>query len=717
MHENKTTVINKESSLRKRKNNNSDDLQLSRRSFLKVSGCGIFIFMSTGMSSTFDLKQRGRGYPTDLNAYLKFGEDGRVSLYCSKIEMGQGIITSMAQMLAEELDVSLDSIDMVMGDTRLCPWDSGTTGSRSTKYYGPPLRKAGAEARAILLQMASEKLNVEIERLIVKNGIVSDKQNSNRQVTYAELTKGNKIERHISDIPIKLVSDHTVSGKPIRRMDAMAKVKGEAKYTGDLKLPGMLYAKVLRPPSHDAIMESVDVSDVSKVKDAIMIKEDGLIAVLHENPDLAAKALGRVSVKWKETGSDLDNNSIFDHLKKSASEGRIHVEKGNLSEGYETSYQLIESEFYNHYVAHAPSEPYAVLAHVEDEKVTIWASTQAPFRVRGTAAVTLNIEEDQVHVITPFLGCGLGGKKSGRQITEAVKLSKISGHPVQLAWTRQEEFFYDTFRPAAVVQLKSGLDSKGLITSWGCDILFTGSRSSEPIYNIPNFMVKTSGDRNAHPFATGAWRGPGSNTNVFAMESHTDILAQVAGMDPLSFRMKNLTDDRMIRVLEVAAEKFGREISKGPSGSGYGISCTNYLNSYVATIAEVSVNRSSGQVKVDRVVCAQDMGEIINPQGAELQIEGGITMGLSAALSEEIKFTGGKIHSRNYNSYEITKFSKAPKVDVVLIDNPDLAPQGCGEPAITTVGAAIANAIFDAVGARLHTLPMTPERILAAMDK
>ncbi|MGD9329046.1 MAG: molybdopterin-dependent oxidoreductase [Cyclobacteriaceae bacterium] len=717
MHENKTTGINKESSLRKRKNNNSDDLQLSRRNFLKVSGCGIFIFMSTGMSSAFDLKQRGRGYPTDLNAYLKIGEDGRVSLYCSKIEMGQGIITSMAQMLAEELDVSLDSIDMVMGDTRLCPWDSGTTGSRSTKYYGPPLRKAGAEARAILLQMASEKLNVEIERLIVKNGIVSDKQNSNKQVTYAELTKGSKIEQHISDVPIKLVSEHTVSGKPIRRMDAMAKVKGEAKYTGDIKLPGMLYAKVLRPPSHDAILETVDVSDASKVKDAIVIKEDDLIAVLHENPDLAAKALDQVSVKWKETVSDLDNNSIFDHLKNSAPDGRIHVEKGNLSEGYETSDQLIESEFYNHYVAHAPSEPYAVLAHVEDEKVTIWASTQAPFRVRRTAAEALNIEEDQVHVMTPFLGCGLGGKKSGRQITEAVKLSKISGHPVQLAWTRQEEFFYDTFRPAAVVQLKSGLDSKGLITSWGCDILFTGSRSSEPIYNIPNFMVKTSGDRDAHPFGTGAWRGPGSNTNVFAMESHTDILAQAAGMDPLSFRMKNLTDDRMIRVLEAAAEKFGREISKGPSGSGYGISCTNYLNSYVATIAEVSVKRSSGQVKVDRVVCAQDMGEIINPQGAKLQIEGGITMGLSAALSEEIKFTGGKIHSRNYNSYEITKFSKAPKVDIVLIDNPDLAPQGCGEPAITTVGAAIANAIFDAVGARLYTLPMTPERILAAMDK
>jgi CO/xanthine dehydrogenase Mo-binding subunit len=201
------------------------------------------------------------------------------------------------------------------------------------------------------------------------------------------------------------------------------------------------------------------------------------------------------------------------------------------------------------------------------------------------------------------------------------------------------------------------------------------------------------------------------------MESHTDILAQAAGMDPLSFRRKNLTDERMINVLEAAAGKFGHVISKGPSGSGYGISCTNYLNSYVATMAQVAVNRSTGQVKVERVVCAQDMGEIINPQGAKLQIEGGITMGLSAALSEEIEFTGGKIHTKNYNAYHITRFSEAPKVEVILIENPDLAPQGCGEPAITTVGAALANAIFDSVGIRLYTLPMTPERILAAMDK
>jgi isoquinoline 1-oxidoreductase len=690
--------------------------RLTRRDFLKTSGSGVFIFFTAGNISRIFLKQPRRGYPADFNAYLKIGDDGRVSLFCSKIEMGQGIITSMAQMLAEELDVTLDSIDMVMGDTMLCPWDSGTTGSRSTKYFGPPLRRAGAEARAILLQMASEELNIARERLVVKNGVVSDKINADNKVTYAELVKGKQIDRHIPGVPIKPISEHTVSGTPTLRTDARAKVTGEAKFTSDIILPGLLYAKVLRPPSHDATLISVDVSKALNLTGAIVIQEAGLIAVLHEKLDLAEYALASVSSKWDVPEPKVDNRSIFDYLKKNAPDGRVHVQKGNLADGHTAAKQRVESEFYNHYVAHAPIEPYAVLANVEDKQVTVWASTQPPFRVQRTVAETLEVSEENVHVITPFVGGGFGGKKSGQQISEAVKLSKITGHPVQLAWTRREEFFYDTFRPAALVQLESGLNAEGHITFWDCDILFTGSRSSEPIYDIPHFRVTTRSARSVHPFGTGAWRGPGSNTNVFAMESHTDILAQTAGMDPLLFRVNNLTDERMIRVLNAAADKFGYNIKRSPSGMGYGISCTNYLNTYVATIAHVSVNKSTGKVKVKRIVCAQDMGEIINPQGAKLQVEGGITMGLSAALYEEVEFSGGKIMTRNFDSYQITRFTDIPMIEVILVDNPDIPPQGCGEPAITTVGAALANAIFDAVGARLYTLPMTPERILEAIS-
>jgi nicotinate dehydrogenase subunit B len=690
--------------------------QFTRRDFLRISGCGIFIFISETTFGVSLLQQRGSAYPTDFNAYLKVGEDGRVSVFCSKIEMGQGIITSMAQMLADEMDVALDSIDMVMGDTMLCPWDSGTTGSRSTKYYGPPLRKAGAEARAVLLQLASEKLNIATDHLRVKNGVVSDKLNSSTEATYAELVRGKQIDRHISDVPIKSLSEHSISGTPTQRMDALSKVRGEAKFTGDIILPGMLHAKILRPPSHDARLVSIDTSKVQNITGAILIQEKGLVAVLHENPELAVYALALISAKWDIPEPKVDNRSIFEYLKEAAPEGRVHIEEGNLTDGRIAAIQKVDSEFYNHYVAHAPMEPYTVLAQVESEKVTVWASTQAPFRVRQTVAETLDIPEDKVHVITPFVGGGFGGKKSGQQISEAVKLSKITGHPVQLAWTRREEFFYDAFRPAALVQMKSGINTEGHITFWECEILFTGSRSSEPIYNIPHFRVKTRSTSNVHPFQTGAWRGPGSNTNVFAMESHTDILAQAAGMDPLEFRLKNLSDERMIRVLNAAANQFGQNFSRGPSGLGYGIACTNYLNTYVATIAHVSVNKTTGKVKVEHLVCAQDMGEIINPQGAKIQIEGGITMGLSAAVSEESEFSGGNIITENFDSYQITRFSDAPSIDIILVDNRDIPPQGCGEPAITTVGAALANAIFDACGARVYILPMTPERILAAME-
>jgi len=564
--------------------------------------------------------------------------------------------------------------------------------------------------------MASEKLNIPAERLEVIDGIISESADATNKISYADLVKGKRIERHLSDVQIKPVSAHTVAGNPVLRTDSTLKITGKARYAGDIVQPGMLYARVLRPPSHGAAIISVDVSRAQEMKGITVIQEDDLVATLHENRWMAEKALSLISVRWDVPEPKVDNTSIFDALKRSAPEGRIYVEQGNLAEGQETAKHNVRSEFNTHYVAHAPLEPYTVVAQVEGERATVWASTQAPFQVQRTAAETLGIPEENVHVITPFVGGGFGGKKSGKQISDAVRCSKLTGRPVQLAWTREEEFFYDAFRPAAVVRLSSGLDAHGHITFWECDLLFPGSRSSEPIYDIPHFRVISRSGDDVHPFHTGAWRGPGSNTNVFAMESHTDLLAQAAGMDPLSFRMHNLTDKRMIRVLRAAADQFGESFRKGPSGMGYGIACTNYLNTCVATIAHVSVNPVTGRAKVNRMVCAQDMGEIINPQGARLQIEGGITMGLSAALSEEIAFSGGTIQTENFDTYQITRFSDMPQIEVVLIDNPELAPQGCGEPAITTVGAALANAIFDAAGARVHTLPMTPRRIMSAMN-
>ncbi len=694
---------------------------LDRREFLKLVGSGIVVFFTTG--DPFALQQRrDRGYPEDFNAYLRIGEDGRVSCFTGKIEMGQGIHTSLAQMLAEELDVALDKVDMVMGDTDLCPYDSGTFGSRSTKYFGPPLRQAAAEARAILIQLASEQLRVDQRNLVVKEGLIFHQQNPQKKISYAQLAQGKKIQRHLEEKPpIKPHRTHTISGRPTDRMDALKKVTGEAKFAGDIRSPGMLHAKILRPPAHGAKLKSVDVSAAKEIKGVKIVQDEDLIAVLHEHPDMAEEALGLIKAQFEPSRSQLDNQSIFSHLKDSAQEGDVVTEKGNIEDGKRLSAKTFDNTYYNHYVAHAPSEPHTALVNIEGNKATVWASTQSPFRAQAEVAQVLGFPQEKVRVITPFVGCGFGGKNQGYQIVEAARLARLTGKPVQVAWSRKEEFFYDTFRPAAIIDIKSGLDGSNKIVFWEYHNYFAGDRSSQPFYDIPHFRVLSMGRQgrseggSVHPFGTGAWRGPGSNTNVFAMESQVDVMAEAAGMDPLKFRLHNLDNERMKRVLMAAAEKFGRSFSRAPSGKGYGLACTDYLGTYLATIAEVDVNKNRGEVQVKRVVCAQDTGEVINPDGVRIQIEGCITMGLGYCFTEEIRFSNGRILDENFDTYKIPRFSWTPQIETVLIDNPEMPPQGCGEPAITSMGAVLANALYDAIGKRMFTLPMTPDRIKEAL--
>jgi isoquinoline 1-oxidoreductase len=694
------------------------DFTLDRREFFKLVGGGIVVFFTTGDLEALQ-QRRGRGYPEDFNAYLRIGEDGRVSCFTGKIEMGQGVHTSLAQMLAEELDVSLDMVDMVMGDTLLCPYDSGTFGSRSTKYFGPPLRQAAAEARAVLIQLASEKLGVPKEKLKVKDGIIFVTNGSAIKTSYADLAKGEKIERHLEPKPpIKHYSKHTISGKPTDRLDSKLKVTGEAKFAGDIYPEGMLHAKILRPSAHGAKLKSVDTSAAKNIDGIQIIKEGDMVAVLHKHPDVAEEALRLIKAQFEPSGSKLDNQNIFQHLKDSAPEGNVVTEKGKIEEGERLSDKIFDTAYYNHYVAHAPSEPHTAVVQINGDHATVWPSTQSPFRAQRELVQVLGFPQEKVRVITPFVGCGFGGKNQGNQVTEAALLAKLSGKPVQVAWTRKEEFFYDTFRPAAVIDIKSGLDSAKKIVFWDYHNYFAGDRSSQPFYNIPHYRVLSmggwggrSGGGSVHPFGVGAWRGPGSNTNVFAIESHIDVMAEAAGMNPLDFRLHNLTDDRMKRVLMVAAEKFGKTFAKAPSGKGYGLACTDYLGTYLATMAEVQVNKNDGKVQVVRVVCAQDTGEVINPEGVRMQIEGCITMGLGYCFTEEIRFSQGRILDENFDTYEIPRFSWTPKIETVLVDNPEMPPQGCGEPAITTMGAVIANAIYDAIGKRMFTLPMTPARI------
>jgi isoquinoline 1-oxidoreductase len=703
--------------------NEDESVNMDRREFLKLLGGGIFILFYAGDSDVLaQARRRRRGYPTDFNAYLRIGEDGRVSCFTGKIEMGQGIVTSLAQMLAEELDVPLDIVDMVMGDTDRCPWDMGTFGSLSTKYFGPPLRQAAAEARVVLIQLAAEHLQVSPEQLAVKDGTIFKKNNPKKKVSYAQLTKGKRIERHLKEKPpIKHYSKHTISGKSANRKDALDKVTGKAAFAGDIRPPGMLYARLLRPPAHGAKLKRVDTSAARKVKGVQIVEDGELTAVLHEYPDEAEKALGMIKAQFDLPENKVNNQTIFQHLLNVAPPGEIVTRAGNLEEGKKQAAKTCEAKYFNHYVAHAPLEPHTAVVNIEGNKASVWASTQTPFRARDEVARTLGLPSKNIRVITPFVGGGFGGKTRNQQVVEAARLAKLTGKPVQVAWSRQEEFFYDTFRPAAIIDIKSGINSSNEIVFWDYNIYFAGSRSSEPFYNIPHYRVVSTGGwrggSGTHPFGTGAWRGPGSNSNVYAIESHIDMMAEKAGTDPLAFRLKNLKDKRMKNVLRAAADMFGRSFSKLPGGKGYGIACTDYRGTYLATMAEVKVDAKKGEIRVERVVCAQDTGEVINPVGVKLQIEGCIIMGLGYVLTEEIHFRGGDILDKNFDTYELPRFSWLPEIEVCLVDNPGIPPRGCGEPAITSMGGVIANAVYDAIGVRLFELPMTPERVKAALQR
>jgi isoquinoline 1-oxidoreductase len=523
-------------------------------------------------------------------------------------------------------------------------------------------------------------------------------------------------------VSVKKPGEFKIMNKSLVRRDAQEKVTGKAKYAGDIQLPGMLHARILRPPAHDSKLISADVSEAKQVDGVQVIKEGDFVAVLHKYPDVADAALSKIKAKFETPKSDLNDKNIFDHLLKVAPAGKVVAKEGNLQAGESGAKTLVEATYFNDYVAHSPMEPHTAVANVEGGKATVWASTQNPFTAKEEIAKELGFPSENVRVITPFVGGGFGGKTRNLQAVEAARLSKIAGKPVQVAYNRKEELFYDAFRPAAVVKIKSGITEKGKISFWDYHVYFAGERGSQMFYDIPNHSTNAYnsswvGAAGSHPFLTGPWRAPGNNTNSYAREVQIDMMAEKAGMDPVEFRLQNLVNKKMLGVLKTAAEKFGWKPAKSPSGRGFGVACGIDAGTFVASIAEVEVNKSTGSVQVKRVVCAQDMGLVINPEGATIQMEGCIMMGLGYALTERVMFKGGEVLNRNFDSYEIPRFSWLPKIETVILDDKGADPQGGGEPAIVVMGGLIANAIFDAIGVRLYQLPMTPERIKEALKR
>jgi isoquinoline 1-oxidoreductase len=483
----------------------------------------------------------------------------------------------------------------------------------------------------------------------------------------------------------------------------------------------MLHARLLRPPALGARLKSADTSAAEKLPGVRVIRDEGRIAVLHARPDIADQALKLVKAEFDPPPPGPDDKTIFDHLLKNAPTPSVVAEKGSLADGEKLAAAVVAQRYLNGYVAHAVIETYSAMASIEGSQVTVWASTQAPFRVKQEVAQGLGVPPESVRVISTYVGGAFGGKCHGTPPVEAARLARISGRPVQVVFDRAEEFLFGALRPAAVVDVRSGLTGAGKLAFWDFRAYGGGPQEAQTFYDVPHQRTVSAGSWDAtanppglHPLGVGVWRAPAGATNTFARESHMDMLAAKAGADPVDFRLANLTDKRMRRLLQAAAERFAWKPAKAPSGRGVGVSCGIYTGTYMVTMAQVAVDRKTGRVKVGRIVFVHDQGRTASPDGTRQQIEGAVIMGLGYALSEEVRFRNGEVLSRSFDSYEIPRYSWLPKIEIALLDNPEAQVSGCGEPPVINLGAVLANAIFDAVGARMPQLPMTPERVLAA---
>jgi len=693
---------------------------IDRRGFMKRIGGGLVVAFAIGeVPLKGGMLQDGRETP-GVNAFLRIGEDERVKLYVGKVEMGQGPITSLPMELADELDVNLEMVDMIMGDTDLCPWNEGTYGSLSTRTFGQVLRAAAAQARAILLDMAAREFGEEVENLVVNEGVVMTTTVPRKSITYGQLTQGKEIlETGNGKAKMKDPSEFRIMGKSQLRVDSFEKVTGLAKYAGDIRLPGLMQACILRPPSLGATLKRVNTREAEAVEGVQVVQDGELVAVLHPLRHVAELALAKLKPKWEEEDLDMDHESLYDHILKVSTEGRELDSGGDLSRGESEADQQFDITYKDPYIAHSPIENHTATAVMEGGKLKVWASCQTPYPTQESIAEELGMDVKDVRLLPIFIGGGFGGKIYNPQAVEAARLAKLSGKPVQLVYTREEEFMYDRLRPAAVVKIKSGINTEGRITHWDYAVHLGGGREAPHFYDIPHHRTRAMfapRGVEAHPFFTGAWRAPSVNTNTFARESQIDIMAAAAGADPLEFRLRHLEKNpRMARVLKEGAEHFGWIPAKGPSGRGFGMAAGVDVGTDVVVFVEVEVDASTGFVQVKRALSCQDMGMVVNPQGAIIQAEGCILMGLGYALREEIRFEGRKMLTRNFDTYGITQFNMAPELKATLVDSDDPVPHGGGEPPVVCMGAVVANAVFDATGARITRLPITPERVLEAL--
>lgn len=691
---------------------------LDRRKFFKLFGGGLavaFVLHDMFLFAGETLPPGSSVLPTNqVGAWIHIGEDGTVSVYTGKVEVGQNIRTSLSQIVAEELHVPITSIKMVMGDTDLVPYDAGTFGSRSTPQMGGQLRRAAATARLALIEMAAKTWNVDPKSLKVDEGIVVN-TTTNNKIKFGELTKGQQLLLPISnEAPVTAAADWKVAGKTVPKVNGRSFLTGKHEYVSDMKVPGMLYGKILRAPSYGAKLIEADVSKAKAFPGVVVVHEGDFVGVAAPDIRTAGKALHAIKAKWDETTGQPSNSTIFDYLVKNGSGvggGRNSGDpKGNIEEGLKTADHTHTKTYNISYIAHVPLEPRAALAQWAGGKLTVWTGTQRPFGVQQDLSEIFKLPKEKVRVIMPDTGSGYGGKHTGEAAIEAARLSQEAKKPVKVVWTREEEFTWAYFRPGGLIEVNSGVKNDGTITAWKFLNYNSGGAAINTQYKILNHHIAHIPSNT--PLKQGSYRGLAATANVFARESHITDLARLVKMDQLDFRLKNADDARLTAVLETAAKAFGWKTSAKATGHGYGIACGLDKGGYVATCAEVVVNAHK-EVKVIRVTQAFECGAIVNPLHLESQIMGSMVQGLGGALFEAINFAGGKILNSSLSAYRVPRFSDMPKMQIITIDRKDLPSAGAGEAAIIGIAPAIRNAILDASAVGLSTLPMLPNGVIS----
>jgi CO/xanthine dehydrogenase Mo-binding subunit len=686
------------------------DFGLSRRSFVQVLGAGLLIAAS--MPAVAQQRRGGRGGgmggggARNLAARIHIGKDGTITVLAGKVEGGQGARAELSQAAAEELGVPADQVQMILSDTGLTPDDGITAGSGTTPRTVPSVRQGAAAARSLLIEFACQQWKVERTAVQMRDGKMVHTA-SKRSLTYADLAKSDDaaklFEQAIpSDVSLIAVKEWKVLGVPLLRPNARDIVTGAHKYPSDIARPGMLYGKILRAPSYGAKLTSIDLSPAKAMKDVVVVQDDQFVGVAAPNSSRAEEALTAISdtAKW-ETAPHPSSKELFDYLKQNAQGSTQNPFADELAQS-----KVVRQTYHVPYIQHVPLEPRAAVAEWTDGKLTVWTGSQNPFGIRGELVRAFHLSDDKVRVIVPDFGAGFGGKHTGECAVETARLAQAAGKPVSLRWTREEEFTWAYFRPAAVIEAEASLDAQGKIATWHYININSGPNAVDTPYSVGKKDCRYVASR--PPLRHGSYRALAATANNFGREVFMDELAAAAGSDPLEFRLAHLENSRLRAVLEKAAKEFNwsERVKKKDANVGVGLACGTEKGSFVAACAEVEIDRKENKIKVRRVCEAFECGKILNPMNLESQVQGAIIMGLGAALREEMQFENGKILNATFKKYLVPRFDDVPELDVHLVDRPDLPSAGAGETPIIAIAPAVANAVFRATGKSVRSLPI-----------